>query len=108
MDESNILFIKKRGNTKKSEERLEVDDKHVTIQSRTGGSVVVNFKGSEGKINDIASFFHAVNEVEPIALNIAGAGEVDHYFRGISNITLNETDGLYNLSVTLQFRSTVV
>jgi hypothetical protein len=108
MDESNVVFIKNRANTKKSEEKLEVDDKHVTIQSRTGGSVVMNFKGSEAELMDVKNFFHGLNEVEPLAVNIAGTGEVDHYFRGISEMIQNETDGLYNLSVTLQFLSTTV
>jgi hypothetical protein len=107
MENSNIVFIKNRANTKKSEEKLEVDDQHVTIQSRTGGSVVVNFKGSEAEIMDIGNFFKGIDEVEPLALNIAGAGDVDHYFRGISDITAND-DGLFNLSVTLQFLSTTI
>ena len=107
MDETNILFIKNRANTKKSEEKLVVDDKHVTIQSRTGGSVVINFKGSEAEIKDVMNFFQGLNEVEPLAVNIAGAGDVDHYFRGISEMTLNE-NGLYQLSVTLQFLSTTI
>ncbi|MGB7968198.1 MAG: hypothetical protein WCF28_01350 [Methanobacterium sp.] len=107
MDESNVLFIKNRGNSKKSEEKLEVDDKHVTIQSRTGGSVVVNFKGSESELMDISNFFKGVNEVEPLTLNIGGSGEVDHYFRGISEITPKE-DGAYKLDVTLQFLSNTV
>ena len=108
MDESNILFIKKRANSKKSEEKLEVDDKHVTIQSRTGGSVVVNFKGSESELMNVSNFFKGVNEVEPLTVNIAGTGEVEHYFRGISEMTRDNGDGLYHINVTLQFLSTVV
>ena len=108
MDESKVLFIKNRGNSKKSEEKLVVDDQHVSIQSRKGGSVVVNFKGSEADIKGISNFFNGINEVEPLAVNIAGTGDVDHYFRGISDMTLNEADGLYNLSVTLQFLSTTI
>ncbi len=92
MNESNVLFIKNRGSSKKSEEKLEVDDKHVTIQSRTGGSVVINFKGSESELMDIANFFNGVNEVEPLELNIGGTGDVDHYFRGISEITAKDGD----------------
>jgi hypothetical protein len=46
--------------------------------------------------------------VEPLTVNIAGTGEVDHYFRGISDMTLNEDDGLFNLNVTLQFLSTTI
>jgi hypothetical protein len=108
MEESKIFFIKNRANTKKSEEKLEVDEKHVTIQSRTGGSVVVKFKGSESELMDIKNFFYGLNEVEPLTVNISGTGEVDHYFRGISEMVLNEADGLYNLNVTLQFLSTTV
>jgi hypothetical protein len=107
MDESKVEFIKNRGNSKKSIEKLEVDNKHVTIQSRTGGSVVVNFKGSESKLMDISNFFNGVNDVEPLTLNIGGTGEVDHYFRGMSEITHN-TDGNYKLNVTLQFLETTV
>ena len=107
MDESKVEFIKNRGNSKKSIEKLEVDNKHVSIQSRSGGSVVVNFKGSESKLKDISKFFNGVNEVEPLKLNIGGTGEVDHYFRGISEIT-STTDGNYNLNVTLQFLETTV
>ncbi len=108
MDESNILFIKNRANTKKSIEKLEVDEKHVTIQSRTGGSVVVNFKGSEAEIKDVSTFFQGLNDVEPLAMNIASAGDVDHYFKGISDMTLDEADELYKLSVTLQFLTSTV
>ena len=108
MDESKVLFIKNRGNSKKSEEKLEIDDQHVSIQSRKGGSVVVNFKGSEADIMGISNFFNGINEVEPLAVNIAGTGDVDHYFRGISDMILNEVDGLYKISVTLQFLSTTV
>ena len=108
MNEPNVIFMKNRGNSKKSEEKLEVDDKHVTIKSRTGGSVVVSFKGSESELLDISNFFKGINEVEPLTVNIAGTGEVDHYFRGISDITLNEDDGLFNLNVTLQFLSTTI
>lgn len=107
MNETNVVFVKNRANTKKSEEKLEVEDENVTIQSRSGGSVVVNFNGTEAELMDISKFFSGLNEVEPIGLDIAGAGVVDHYFRGISEITPKE-DGFYHLSVTLQFLSTVV
>jgi len=107
MDESSVLFIKNRGNSKKSEEKLEVDDEHVTIQSRTGGTVVVNFKGSESELMDIRDFFNGVHEVEPLTVNIGGTGEVDHYFRGISEITPKD-GGAYKLDVTLQFLSNTV
>jgi hypothetical protein len=107
MVENNVLFTKNRGNGKKGEETLIVDDEHVTIQSRQGGSVVVNFKGSEDDINKIVGFFHGLNEAEPLMLNIAGSGDVDHYFRGISEIGQND-DGMSNLQVTLQFLSTTV
>jgi hypothetical protein len=48
-----------------------------------------------------------VNEVEPLTLNIGGTGEVNHYFRGISEITPKE-GGVYKLDVTLQFLSDTV
>lgn len=107
MDETNVVFVKNRANTKKSEEKLEIEDENVTIQSRSGGSVVLNFQGAESELMDISKFFNGMNEVEPIGLDIAGSGVVDHYFRGISEITPKD-DGLYHLSVTLQFLSTVV
>lgn len=107
MNESNVVFVKNRANTKKSEEKLEVEDENVAIQSRSGGSVVVNFNGTEAELMDISKFFSGLNEVEPIGLDIAGAGVVDHYFRGISEIS-QKNDGNYHLSVTLQFLSTVV
>ncbi len=108
MDESKILFIKNRSNTKKSEEKLVVDDENVTIQSRTGGAITVNFTGSEPELKDIEKFFTGIDEVEPLELNIAGAGDVDHYFRGISDIVPNDNNGLYNLSVTLQMLTTTI
>lgn len=107
MDETNVVFVKNRANTKKSEEKLDVDDEHVAIQSRSGGSVVVNFKGTESELKNISEFFKGMDEVEPVGLDIAGAGVVDHYFRGISEISQKD-DGFYHLSVTLQFLSTVV
>ena len=107
MVENNVLFTKNRGNGKKGEETLIVDDEHVTIQSRKGGSVVVNFRGSKEEIMKIVDFFQGFNEVEPLKLNIAGSGDVDHYFRGISEIAQNEDD-MYHIRVTLQFLSTTV
>jgi hypothetical protein len=106
MVENNVLFTKNRGNGKKSEETLIVDDEHVTIQSRKGGSVVVNFRGSESEIKKILEFFNGMNEVEPLMLNIAGSGDVDHYYRGISEIS--QEDGMFKIRVTLQFLATTV
>ncbi|MDD3984357.1 MAG: hypothetical protein PHY59_00325 [Methanobacterium sp.] len=107
MEKSSIVFTKKRKNTKRSIEKLEVDEQNVTIQSRTGGSVVINFKGSQAELLDISKFFNGIDDVEPLALNIAGSGDVDHYFRGMSDVSAGD-DGLFNLSVTLQFLTTTL
>jgi hypothetical protein len=108
MDETNVVFTKNMKHNKyKKEETLEINEKNVTIQSRTGGSVVMNFEGTESEIMDVANFFSEINDVEPIKVNIAGSGDVDHYFRGLSEIVEDE-EGLYKLRVTLQFLSTTV
>ena len=107
MDETNVVFTRNRANNKKSVETLEIDDELMTIQSRSGGSVVMNFYGTDAEIKNIVDFFEGMNEVEPLKVNIAGSGDVDHYFRGLSEIVQNE-EGLYHLRVTLQFLATTV
>lgn len=108
MDETNVVFTKNMKHNKyKKEETLEINEKNVTIQSRTGGSVVINFRGTESEITDIANYFNEIKDVEPLKVNIAGSGDVDHYFRGLSEI-VQDNEGLYKLKVTLQFLSTTV
>ena len=108
MDESNVVFTKNMKHNKyKNEETLEINGENVTIQSRQGGSVVMNFKGTESEIMNIADFFKELNDVEPLKVNIAGSGDVDHYFRGLSDMVSDE-EGSYKLKVTLQFLSTTV
>lgn len=107
MDETNVVFTKNRKNNKKSEEILEINHENMTIQSRKGGSVVMNFKGTEPEIKNVVNFFDDMNEVEPLKVNIAGSGDVDHYFRGLSEMVKND-EGLYQLRVTLQFLSTTI
>lgn len=108
MDESNVVFTKNMKHNKyKNEETLEINGENVTIQSRQGGSVVMNFNGTESEIMNIANFFKELNDVEPLKVNISGSGDVDHYFRGLSDMVQDE-QGLYKLRVTLQFLSTTV
>lgn len=108
MDESNVVFTKNMKHNKyKKEESLEINGENVTIQSRQGGSVVLNFSGTQSEIKKIADYFEEVNDVEPLKVNIAGSGDVDHYFRGLSDIVQDE-EGLYKLRVTLQFLATTV
>ena len=108
MDESNVVFTKNMKHNKyKKEETLEINGENVTIQSRQGGSVVMNFIGTEPEIKNVADYFKDVNDVEPLKVNISGSGDVDHYFRGLSDMVQDE-EGIYKLRVTLQFLSTTV
>ncbi len=108
MDETNVVFtVNMKHNKYKDEKTLEINGENVTIQSRQGGSVVMNFMGTKSEIMNINNFFSEVNDVEPIKVNIAGSGDVDHYFRGLSDM-VEDTEGLYKLRVTLQFLSTTI
>jgi hypothetical protein len=108
MDEPNVVFTKNMKHNKyKKEETLEISEENVTIQSKQGGSVVMNFMGTQSEIKNIADYFKEVNDAEPLKVNISGSGDVDHYFRGLSDIAEDE-EGIYKLRVTLQFLATTV
>ncbi len=105
MNETNVVFTKNSASKVKSEESLKINNQNVSIQSRRGGSVVMNFDGTESEIKNVYNFFDDMNEVEPLKVNISGSGDVDHYFRGLSEMVQNDA-GIYQLRVTLQFLST--
>lgn len=101
MVESTVIFCRGRENKKESEYKLEVDDEYVSIKDRGQGTWTINLRGSKESLTPMYEFFDNVMDMEPLTMNIAGTGEIQHYFRGISDIK-EEDDGTYKFGVTLQ------
>ncbi len=103
MPESNIKFRRSSGSKMKDKELLEVSEDNVSMQNSRENALIITFKASENEATGIYQFFDDFDELEPIFIDIANAGDVEYYFRGISPVNkLNEDD--QNFSVTLQLR----
>lgn len=106
MAESNIVFKRGTGSKIKDKKLLEVDEEISSMQNRRENALVINFKAPENEAMNIYQFFDDFDELEPIYINIADAGDVEYYFRGISPINEqiegDKTEQQFN--VTLQLR----
>ncbi|KAF5076446.1 hypothetical protein [Methanobacterium aggregans] len=102
MVESKVVFCRGRENKKESEYMLEVDEEYVSIKDRGQGTWTINIRGSKEALTPMYEFFDNVMDLEPLTMNIAGTGEIKHYFRGISDIKEEEDEGNYKFGVTLQ------
>lgn len=103
MAEAKIVFRRNTGNKKKDEKILEVDEDKISLQNKQENALIISFKASEDEISNINKYFEDFNELEPVYLEIANAGEVEHYFRGISPINDVE-ENQQQFSVTLQLK----
>ncbi|MCE5214764.1 MAG: hypothetical protein LLF83_08615 [Methanobacterium sp.] len=103
MSESKMLFRRESGSKKKDNILLEVDEDRISLQNRRENALIITFKAVEDEIKDIYQFFNDFDELEPIFVNIADAGDVGYYYRGISSVE-QENEGKQKFSVTLQLR----
>jgi hypothetical protein len=106
MAESIIKFRRSSGSKMKDKEFLEVSENNISIQNSRENALIISFKSSENEVEEIYQFFDNFDELEPIFVDIANAGDVEYYYRGISPLT-KSTEGiqpLQNFSVTLQLR----
>ena len=107
MEESNVVFIRDTGqeNEVTGKDMARVKEDFVKFINRTGGVVEVNFRAPREELSDAYAFFNGVNDMEGIGINIADSGaRWNHYFRGISPMTEDESGSGYRFKVTLQIR----
>lgn len=99
----NFVFRRGTGSKQKDKMLLEVSEEFITLQNKRENSLVISFVAPVEDITNIHDYFDDLDELEPVALEIAGAGEVEYIFRGISPIKDVE-DGVQEMSVTLQLK----
>lgn len=103
MAETGLVFRRGSGSRVKDKEMLGVSEDVVSLQNRRENALIITFKAPEEEAMNIHQFFDNFDELEPVFVDIAGAGDVEYYFRGISPINeLDESDREF--SVTLQLR----
>ena len=95
-----IMFRRSSGSQRIGETIFEVKEEYVKFNNKGEGIVIVNFEAPKEELMKIYEFFDNVNDMEPITLNIAGAGDMDHYFKGMG--PLKEEDITSKFNVTLQ------
>jgi hypothetical protein len=98
-----MVFRRESGSKKKDKMILEVDEDRISLQNRREDALIITFNAGEDEIKNIYQFFNDLDELEPIFVNIADAGDVGYYYRGISTVE-QENDGAGKFSVTLQLR----
>jgi len=106
MAESSIIFRRGSGSKSKDKETLEVNEEKISMQNRRENALIISFKAPENEAMDVYQFFDNFDELEPVFVDIASAGDVEYYFRGISpvNETNDEDESQKQFSVTLQLR----
>lgn len=107
MSESKMVFRRESGSKKKDNMTLEVDENRISLQNRRENALVITFNAVEDEIKNIYQFFNDFDELEPIFVNIADAGDVGYYYRGISSVE-QENEGVQKFSVTLQQRREIM
>jgi hypothetical protein len=103
MSESKMVFRRESGSKKKDKMILEVDEDKISLQNRREDALIITFNAGEDEIKNIYQFFNDLDELEPIFVSIADAGDVGYYYRGISTVEQGN-DGAGKFSVTLQLR----
>ncbi len=99
----NFVFKRGTGSKQKDKKMLEVSEEFITLQNKRENALIVSFTAPVDEITNIHDYFDDLDELEPVGLEIAGAGEVEYTFRGISTIKDVE-DGAQEISVTLQLK----
>jgi hypothetical protein len=103
MVEAVMKFRRSSGSKMKDKEFLEVSENKISMQNSRENALIISFKSSKKESTDIYQFFDNFDELESVFVDIANAGDVEYYFRGISPIT-ELTEGNQSFSVTLQLR----
>lgn len=103
MVEAVMKFRRSSGSKMKDKEFLEVSENKISMQNSRENALIISFKSSKKEATDIYQFFDNFDELESVFVDIANAGDVEYYFRGISPIT-ELTEGNQSFSVTLQLR----
>jgi len=103
MVEAVMKFRRSSGSKMKDKEFLEVNENKISMQNSRENALIISFKSSKKEATDIYQFFDNFDELESVFVDIANAGDVEYYFRGISPIT-ELTEGNQSFSVTLQLR----
>jgi hypothetical protein len=99
----NFVFRRGTGSKQKDNKLLEISEEFITLQNKRENALVISFTAPVEDITNIHDYFDDLNELEPVTLDIASAGEVEYNFRGISPVKDVE-DGVQQLSVTLQLK----
>ena len=100
--ESGVMFHRTHGNRRTGKKEFEISDEYVKLQGKSQGIVVINFRASKEDLVTIYEFFDDVDDMEPVTMNIANTGDIEHYFKGISPISQEDESGTYKFSVTMQ------
>lgn len=98
-----FVFRRGTGSKQKDKKLLEVSEEFIALQNRRENALVISFTAPAEEITNIHDYFDNLEELEAVTLEIASAGEVEYYFRGISPIKDVEGDG-QQFSVTLQLK----
>lgn len=97
----NIIFRRGTGSKQKDKNLLEVSEENISMQNRRENALIITFKAPAEEITNIYNYFEDLDELEPVTLEIADAGEVGYNFRGTS--TINDVEeNEQQFSVTLQ------
>ena len=99
----NFVFRRGTGSKQKDKNLLEISEEFIALQNQREDALVISFMAPVDDITNIHDYFDNMGELEPVTLEIAEAGEVEYYFRGISPVEDIE-DGVQKLSITLQLR----
>lgn len=105
MSESDIIFLKEGGEKRFGKDRVKIKEDYVRFLNKTGGVVQINIKAPREKLINAYEFFSGLNDMESLGMDIANSGDRwNHYFRGISDLTEDESGSGYKFQVTLQIR----
>ncbi len=107
MEESNVVFIRDTGlqNDVTGRDMTKIKEDYVKFVNRTGGVVEVNIRAPREELSDAYAFFNNANDMEGMGIDIAGSGaRWNHYFRGVTDLTEDESGSGYKFQVTLQIR----
>ncbi|MGC9517766.1 MAG: hypothetical protein ACP5C3_08725 [Methanomicrobiales archaeon] len=105
MVKDETIVFKKTGVT--NEDNLIVDEKYVKFKTIRSGANSINFSAPNEIINDIHQFFEGFTDLEPLNMNIEDSGEVEYYFRGLTDIRKEKDENgteILTFTVTLQER----
>lgn len=108
MSESIIKFSRSSGNKKKDSEQLQVEEKYIKLQSKHEKAIIFIFTAPEDELNNFYKFFDSLDDLEPVLVDIADTGDVEHYFRGISPIKEVPESSLKQFTATLQLKRELI